>query len=174
MIKNKYLDWQPVLEFIDNSKSLSILELGCGAGTSYLVDKFKFVYSFETNSRDVTGKWFDYTSKQNLGKNWKGYFDNTFPGININIDKFYDKVINTVDIPSIDVLFVDPGFANRAECAIKFANTFHFKYIFVHDTLTQPDLYNWQLLEKMPAQYMLHTEINQGQGTKLWKLNKND
>jgi hypothetical protein len=170
-INNKYLDWHPIIKSIDNSKSLNILEFGCGAGTSYLVDNFKFVYSFETNSRDRDGRWFDYTSKQNINKNWKGYFNNTFPGISINCNEFKNAVLNTIDISNIDVLFVDPGFANRAECVLEFAKLLHFKYIFTHDTLTEPKLYGWHLLSNITSEYELHSEITTGQGTKLWKLN---
>jgi hypothetical protein len=172
MIYSKYLDWQPIVNSIDNSRELTILELGCGEGTLFLLDRFKFVYSYETNSRDLEGTWFKYTSDQNSNKNWKGYFDNTFPGIDIDCKKFKENVLNTIDISSIDVLFVDPGFAPRAECLLEFANLLHFKYIFVHDTETEPNLYNWSLLNMIPEQYTLHDKITTGQGTKLWKLNK--
>lgn len=172
IINTKYLDWQPIVKSIENSKDLTILELGCGAGTEYLLSQFKYVYSFETNSRDTDGKWFKYTYEQNINKNWTGYFDKSFPGINIDYNKVVKHVLNTFNISSIDVLFVDPGFAQRAECVVQFANLLHFKYIFVHDTQTEPILYNWPLLQTMPSQYILHDEITSGQGTKLWKLIK--
>ena len=171
MINNKYLDWQPIVNSIENSKDLTILEFGCGAGTSYLLDNFKYVYSYETNSRDSNGTWFKYTSNQNANKNWTGYFDTNYPGVNIDNSKFKSSVLGTVDVLPIDVLFVDPGFAQRAECVLEFAKLLHFKYIFVHDTQTEPNLYNWPLLSSMPKQYKLHAEITSGQGCKLWKLN---
>jgi hypothetical protein len=171
MINNKYLDWQPIVNSIANSNELTILEFGCGAGTAFLLDKFKFVYSYETNSRDLKGDWFRYTANQNSGKNWKGYFDTDFPGINVDCVKFKENVLKTIDISDIDVLFVDPGFAQRAACMLEFANLLHFKYMFVHDTQTEPRLYNWPLLNSMPSQYTLHDEIITGQGVKLWKLN---
>lgn len=170
-VNDKYIDWQPIIDSIENSKELTILELGCGAGTSYLLDTFKYVYSYETNSRDSDGTWFEYASKKNANKNWTGYFDKNYPVINIDISKFKKSVLGTFDISTIDVLFVDPGFAQRAECVLKFAKLLHFKYIFVHDTQTEPTLYNWPLLSSMPKQYKLHAEIVSGQGCKLWKLN---
>lgn len=167
---SRYLDWQPIVDSIEDSKNLTILEFGCGEGTTYLLDKFKYVYSYETNSRDIDGNWFKYTSDQHRGKNWTGYFDDNFPGTSVDILKFKTHVLETVDISSIDVLFVDPGFKERAECVLNFAELFHFKYIFVHDTLTEPELYNWPLLTNMPTRYMLHAEITSGQGCMLWKL----
>ena len=171
-IIDRYLDWEPILNSIENIEDLTVLELGCGLGTSQLLNKFKFVYSFETNSRDIDGKWFDYVSEQHVNNsNWKGYYNTNFPGININVNKFKNEVLDTIDISAIDVLFVDTGFAQRAQCVLEFANLLHFKYIFVHDTMTEPLLYEWKLLENMPSNYSLHAEIVSGQGTKLWKLN---
>jgi hypothetical protein len=172
MIDNKYLDWFPIIDSIDNHKNLVILELGCGRGTLYLLDKFKYVYSYETNSRDIDGNWFKSTYKQCKDKNWTGYFDSNYPGIKINVNEFKNSVLSTVDISLIDVLFIDPGFADRAKCAVEFTKLLHFKYIFVHDTNTFPEIYNWQLLNNIPIEYKLHTEIKNNQGTKLFKLSK--
>jgi hypothetical protein len=169
---NRYLDWQPITDSIDSSKNLTILEFGCGEGTTHLINTFKYVCSYETNSRDRDGKWFNYTQSQNIDKNWAGYFDKSFPNIDIDINKFKSNVLNTIDMSAFDVLFVDPGFKQRAACVIEFAKLLHFKYIFVHDTRTEPLLYEWRLLENMPVQYKLHAEITTGQGTKLWKLTK--
>jgi len=141
MSANRYLDWQLIVNSIENSKDLTILEFGCGEGTSYLLNNFKHVYSYETNSRDIDGTWFKYTSDQNSNKNWTGYFDNSFPDIHVDTNRFKMQVLNTIDISPIDVLFVDPGFAERAECLLHFANLLHFKYIFVHDTEKDHNLY---------------------------------
>jgi hypothetical protein len=169
-MSNRYLDWIPILDYIDNKQQLTILELGCGQGTSILTNQFKFVYSYETNSRDIDGKWFDLTLEHNKSKQWQGYFDNQFPSIFINVNSLMKKIINTVNINDIDVVFVDPGFANRAECVLEFMKL-NVPYIFTHDTETQPELYNWGLLKHIPNTYTLHASITSGQGTRLWKLN---
>ena len=171
-IDNKYIDWQPIIEYIPDSYKLVILELGCGIGTKFLIDKFKFVYSYETNTRDLQGHWFNLSREAYKNLSWEGFFDTRFPDIKSNVDitMLMAGIKNFVDLDLIDVIFIDPGFKNRAACVIEFANMKKYKYIFTHDTNTHLDLYDWPLLEKIPNCYSLYASIG-GQGTKLWKLN---
>jgi hypothetical protein len=170
-INNKYIDWQPITNKINDSNKLTILELGCGVGTSHLLEHFKFVYSYETNTRDTDGRWFNLTEQQHKNKNWIGFFDQEFPDIkqNVNVSKLIYNISKQIDLDLIDVVFIDPGFKNRAECVVEFACLNKFEYIFTHDTNTEPELYNWAYLKKMPNTYRLYAHINTGQGTMLWK-----
>ena len=166
-----YVDWQPIIDDIDNSDELTILELGCGSGTSFLTDRFKFVYSYELNTRDPEGYWFNITKTQLETKNWLGFFDTDFykHTVHVDISKLINNIESNIDLNSINVLFVDPGFNNRAECVLEFAAMNKFQYIFTHDTNTHPEQYGWELLQSMPSTYELHSRINTGQGTTLWK-----
>jgi len=171
-VNNKYIDWQPITNEIARSSELTILELGCGMGTAHLINSFKFVYSYETNTRDTDGHWFKLTEQKHMNKNWIGFFDTEFPNIkqNVNITKLISNISKKIDLNIIDVVFIDPGFKNRAECVLEFANMNKFQYIFTHDTNVDSDLYEWHLLKKMPTTYKLHKHINIGQGTTLWKM----
>jgi hypothetical protein len=171
-VNDKYIDWHPILNHITNSHELTILELGCGTGTAFLLDKFKFVYSYETNTRDNDGIWFKSSMNAYKDRNWQGFFDTSWPSVqkDVDITELITSISQCIDLDSIDVVFIDPGFKNRAECVLAFANTKKYKYIFTHDTNTQPQLYNWALLNDMPEYYTI-TATLEGQGTKLWKLN---
>jgi len=171
-INNRYIDWQPIVAHITNAHELTILELGCGSGTKFLLDKFKFVYSYEANTRDTNGNWFKASEEEYKNLQWKGFFDTRFPNVraDVSIADLISGIKEFVDLNLIDVIFVDPGFKNRAEAVVAFANMEKYKYIFTHDTNTEPSLYNWPLLDTMPSCYTLHAKV-EGQGTKLWKLN---
>jgi hypothetical protein len=172
--QDRYTDWLPILKDIPNINDKVILELGCGSGTKYLVDNFKYVYSYETNSRDVDGTWFTLTSSQNKSTNkWDGMFTTSFKTEKSHItdlNGLYNEVNEFVNFyKDIDVVFVDPGFAQRAECVLYFMKH-EIEYIFTHDTNTEPELYNWKLLNTTPG-YSLVGEIKTGQGVKLYKRN---
>lgn len=170
-----YIDWKPILKYIPNKKDKTILELGCGFGTQFLVNEFKYVYSFETNSKDKKGIWFKKTQEQYKNKNWKGVFSNKFPwnkskpGHINSLDEFYDEVNKFINLSEIDVVFVDPGFFQRAECVKYFASK-DIEYIFVHDVNLAPEIYKWHLLDDIKEKYLLSGEITEGMGTKLFKL----
>jgi SAM-dependent methyltransferase len=159
-MQNQYNDWYTITDRIPDTKNLSILELGCGLGTQHLLDKFKFVYSYETNTRDPNKRWFNMAQDTYSNKNWKGYFDDNFPTSPVDINLLVSGIKKFVDLDSVDVIFIDPGFHNRAECVLYFARMLKHRYIFVHDTLTEPTAYNWALLANMPEQYKLIHELN--------------
>ncbi len=170
MVNSRYIDWQPIVAQMEKSNELTILELGCGAGTAFLIDNFKYVYSYETNTRDVTGRWFELTKQQHQNKNWKGFFDTTLgPNHTVDISTLIHNIKNNINLDLIDVVFVDPGFRNRAECVLEFARMNKFQYIFTHDTSVDSNVYGWKLLEHMPTTYKICSRITSGQGTTLWK-----
>ena len=166
---NRYTDWIDILDHIPDKKNKTILELGCGVGTQNLVDNFKFVYSFETNTRDKDGYWFKQTEATHLNSNWKGFFSKEYPGSPVSIKNFYKDIQKNIDFDTIDVLFVDPGFHNRAECVVYFSNNTNISEIFTHDTNTEPNLYKWDLLNNINSSYTLVASSKNQQGAKLWK-----
>jgi len=171
---SRYIDWRPILNSIPDTEQKTILELGCGSGTKYLVKSFKHVYSYETNSRDPNGDWFNVTHKENTPSNkWDGKFVTEFSTIKSHITDLpvlLKDILQFVSLNKIDVVFVDPGFAQRAECVLFFMKH-NVPYIFTHDTNTEPNLYNWKLLHNTPN-YSLIEEIKTGQGTQLYKRNE--
>jgi hypothetical protein len=169
---NRYIDWVPILDDIENKNEKTILELGCGMGTAYLVDNFKSVYSFETNSRDIDGKWFSMTQEQHKDKpNWKGMFSTNYPakkGHISNLDELFIELDSFVNLNDIDVVFVDPGFFERALCVNYFADK-GINEIFTHDVNYQGNLYGWKLLENITDRYKIKAQIKKGQGTILYE-----
>ena len=172
-MSNPYHDWFPILEHIDNVNEKTILEIGCGSGTSTLVDSFNFVYSYETNTRDKEGKQFNLTKEQNeSSKNWTGFFDQNHGSNPVNISLLYDNIQKVVPLDKIDVLFVDAGFVSRAECIVYFCDRVKINNIIAHDTFARDaHQYNWPLTKKILSDYYVKHEITTGQGTTLWELN---
>ena len=161
---DRYIDWKDILEFIEGKEDKSILELGCGVGTSILTDSFKSVFSYETNHRDKKGKWFRLTSSQQEEKeNWQGYFESNAK----TMEEVKNSIIANCDVKKHSVLFVDPGFHTRYEIGKLLCEYHKFEYVFFHDT-NFPE-YDYKLLIKMEDEYELVGEIRTGQGTKLYK-----
>jgi len=46
-ITNAFIDWQVAFDNIPDKDQMTIIELGCGEGTQYLLDNFKKVISIE-------------------------------------------------------------------------------------------------------------------------------
>jgi hypothetical protein len=179
-INQQYIDWVDILNSIPSTKEKTILELGCGAGTKYLIENFKYVHSWETW---VDDKWFNY-SKADYSQypNWNGYFkDFKYWGFDITeedlisstgfsrdttaLDKYWKEMLNEIDIKTIDVAFVDQGFHLRAETINRFFEL-EIPYIFYHDSNHGSNLYGWGLINK-PNHYTSFN-FSAGQGTVLF------
>lgn len=182
-INQQYIDWVYILNYIPTTKEKTILELGCGAGTKYLIENFKQVYSWETWTDD---KWFNY-SKEDYSQfpNWTGFFkDFNHWGFNVTeeslmnsggsvrdttaLDKYWEEMLNKIDIKTIDVAFVDQGFHLRAETVNRFFEL-GVPYIFYHDSNDGHHLYGWGLINK-PDNYT-PSYFPGGQGTVLFTNN---
>lgn len=179
-INQQYIDWVHILDSIPTTKEKTILELGCGAGTKYLIENFKQVHSWETWADD---KWFNYSKEDySQSSNWKGYFkDFKHWGFDITeenllnsgglsrdttaLDKYWIEMLNNIDIKTIDVAFVDQGFHLRAETINRFFEL-GIPYIFYHDSNCGHSLYGWGLINK-PDDYS-QLVLPSGQGTVLF------
>jgi hypothetical protein len=172
-----YVDWIPsVKDMIPNSNELTILELGIGVGTKFLLDNFKYVYSFECAfDRD----WFDKCAMDygtEYTKKWKPIFKslNHFDLVDITnaiakrdfstreakgLHALFSELENLINLDSVDVVFVDPGFYHRAELAEYFMNR-RTPIVYVHDYIPRvrqlygydkmnlyPDIYNQKIVE---------------------------
>ena len=93
------------------------------------------------------GKWFNITKEQNEpSKKWTGFFDQNHGSNPVNIPVLYDSVQKVVPLDKIDVLFVDAGFVNRAECIVYFCDRVKINNIIAHDTSARDaHQYNWPL-----------------------------
>ena len=67
-----YTDWSPALDAIKNIENKTILELGLGAGTLNLINRFKKVISFEVAREN---EWYN-RSVEDYSKypNWSSQF----------------------------------------------------------------------------------------------------
>lgn len=179
-----YTDWNPILNNIPNVEDKTILELGCGKGTKYLVDRFKFVYSWETWK---DSEWWKYSQEQySQYSNWEGYFkdfkhwgfdesEKLLKGSGKSeygkvrdltaLNKYWDSLVSTIDISTIDVAFVDQGFHLRGETVNRFMEL-GVPYIFWHDSnnntpkasLGKPyTLYGWDLINIESPYYVVNT-----------------
>ena len=176
---SQYTDWNPILKHIPDTNTKTILELGCGKGTKFLVDKFQQVISWETAHND---KWWNH-SQNDYGKlsNWRGYFyDHAHWGFDTvdkiiakskgknrsdtsALDRYWAALIDEVDMSTIDVAFVDQGFHQRGETVTKFIEL-NIPYIFWHDT-NAGQAYGYNKLDIPPRYETIKTL--KGQGTKL-------
>lgn len=170
-----YTDWIPILDKIEDKKSLSILEFGIGVGTKALVDNFKRVFSLEINNQS---DWFNKISNElQNSPNWSGqYIDSQevikkhleLAATNVRDSKallaLLEETKEFIDYSSFDVFFVDTGFYFRGE-VVNFLVQFSPKIIMVHDT-NGMGMYGYNLVPD--DQYLLST-FDTGDGTGLFK-----
>jgi hypothetical protein len=132
-----YTDWTNIFTTdIPDKQDLSILEFGLGEGTEYLLDNFKFVYSYELIN---TREWYDYTVDKFSGyDNWKHelvlFQDVDFRDYDPNLPKpVLDRISELLDKYKFDVVFVDGDYHVRGDIANFILNTFQPKYVAIHD-----------------------------------------
>ena len=170
-------DWTlSIKKHVTDPQNKIILEFGLGAGTKFLLDNFKYVYSYEC-AKDR--KWYDicnteYGSHPRL---WKPMFKQlqVFDGLlektlaiekNRNTNRTCDGVnqlvsdlCNQVNLDTVDVVLVDPGFYHRAELASQMMKR-GVPIVVCHDFLPVcRTLYGYDQLKPEPG-YELHIEDN--------------
>ena len=146
-----YTDWQDIVEpTLKNKNELSILEFGLGDGTKYLLDNFKYVYSYELiDEKDYTLiDWYNqaeerFKSYSNWGSEVVMWQDIDFvdPGTEYTgiippelpnsllsrINKLFSKY-------KFNAVLVDGGFHVRGDIANYILNNFPIEYVIIHDT----------------------------------------
>lgn len=132
-----YTDWTNIFtEALPNKKDLSIIEFGLGEGTEYLLENFKFVYSYELIN---TREWYDYTvEKFSKYKNWEHqlvlFNEVNFVDYDPNLPKpVLDRITDLFTKYKFDMAFVDGDYHVRGDIANFILNTFQPKYVAIHD-----------------------------------------
>lgn len=179
-----YTDWLGGLTLIPDRKDKVILELGLGEGTIHLINNFKQVYSFECYKDDV---WYNVCNN-NYGwnQNWVRTFVN-FTDIGMDIadndllnsgggirnpdvfNAFIGKLMDWIDLTTIDVAFVDQGFHMRGE-SVNFFLNLGVPIVMAHDfKVFDNNLYGWNLITE---HINYSSEIyNSSLGLKVWTKN---
>ena len=138
-----YQDWIDIVEpTLENKSKLSILEFGLGEGTKYLLEKFKFVYSYELNDDAFPEliDWYhisekDYGHNKHWGRevNWYneiGFVDYD-PNLPIKLTTRIDELFSKY---SFDAVLVDGVGHCRGDVANYILNKHMPKYVIIHDT----------------------------------------
>lgn len=177
---SSYTDWQRNFNYIENRKDKTILELGCGLGTKYLLDNFKKVYSYEVTEDEY---WYLKTKKdfENYS-NWESifYYNTYLKESNDTIVKtrgkirdikplkrYFQQLHGFINIHEVDIAFVDQGNHFRAESAEYFMS-WGVPLVIIHDSKSWPhstdELYGYQNIKPHKYNYW-YDSFTRGQGT---------
>jgi SAM-dependent MidA family methyltransferase len=136
---NEFTDWQLTVDKIANKDHMTIVELGWGEGTFYLLDNFKKVISIE-----LSRYTYPYTQIEN-----HSYIElqpeettNLKDDILIKTEGSYRSEFNKeianymaeIKKHKAEVIFVDFGFHFRGEVVQELINLNQHQYIIFHDT----------------------------------------
>ena len=126
-IYNEWSDWRSAVDIISNTKEKNIVELGLGLGTKYLLERFKYVYSFEVVNNN---EWYSKSVDDYKGfVNWSSqfYFMHYFgldeadkklldsqgdvrdTSVLVKYFKYLEDFIGPA-LDTMDVALIDPGF----------------------------------------------------------------
>jgi hypothetical protein len=174
-----YTDWTNIVETaIPHKDELSILEFGLGEGTKYLLEKFKYVYSYELID-DTYGdlkKWYAesyqlFSSNPKWGSElvmWNeiGFADYN-PDLPIGLLSRIDELFSTY---KFDAVLVDGGYHVRGDIANYILNKWKPSYVIIHDTNYAYEVDGYSRIE-LPEIYDT-IKYTEGEGTHIF-VNKN-
>jgi 16S rRNA A1518/A1519 N6-dimethyltransferase RsmA/KsgA/DIM1 with predicted DNA glycosylase/AP lyase activity len=136
---NEFTDWQLTVDRIPNKDKMTIVELGWGEGTFYLLDNFKKVISIE-----LSRYTYPYTQLENHSyielqpeKDTLIKDDLLIETLGKDRPQFQSEIKNLmaeIKKHKADVIFVDFGFHFRGEVVQELINLNQHKYIIFHDT----------------------------------------
>jgi len=164
-INNPFIDWQPAFDNIPDKNKLTIIELGWGEGTKYLLQEFKKVISIE-----LSRYTYPYTPKENhtyielqpetdtLTKD-----DVLIGSLGQDRPKFQNeikKLMAEIKKHKADFVFVDFGFHFRGEVVQELIDLNKYKFIAYHDTN-----FPYYGYEKIDYKNYNKQEYKKGQGT---------
>jgi hypothetical protein len=137
---NPYTDWQEAFDNIPNKDQMTIIELGCGEGTQYLLDNFKEVISIEYSRYPYD---FTVTSPKHTFVKLKASQE-TIEKDNVLIDtrgetrpdftEEVDMLMRDIKKYKADMIFVDFGFHFRGEIVEALWDWGKIKIIAYHDS----------------------------------------
>lgn len=136
---NEFTDWQLTVDQIPNKDKMTIVELGWGQGTYYLLENFKQVISIELSRYTYPYTQLENHSYIELTPNIKTFYKD-----NVLIEtrgetrpKFEKEIANymtEIKKHKAEVIFVDFGFHFRGEVVQELINLNQHQYIIFHDT----------------------------------------
>jgi hypothetical protein len=137
---NPYTDWQEAFDHIPNKHQMTIIELGCGEGTQYLLDNFKEVISIEYSRYPYD---FTVTSPKHTFVKLEASQE-TIEKDNVLIEtrgetrpdftEEVDMLIGEVKKYKADIIFVDFGFHFRGEVVQTLLDWGGIRGVAFHDT----------------------------------------
>jgi hypothetical protein len=164
-------DWQPAFEdFFDLPCDKSIIELGCGDGTHFLLKNFSRVTSIEYTSFDyifdppksLNYRFIEIQPIKNIYKIDRQFIQDGV--VTEKIKKESEKIVDELEKHESDILFIDFGAHFRGLVLQQvIQKRFDFEYIALHDTNYSYYKYD---LEKIDG-YKITYSSNAGSGTKI-------
>ena len=138
-ITNAFIDWQVAFDNIPDKDQMTIVELGWGEGTFYLLDNFKQVISIE-----LSRYTYPYTQIENHTyielqpeKDTLTKDDLLIETLGKDRPQFQSEIKNLmteIKEHEADMIFVDFGFHFRGEVVQELIDLDRYKYIAYHDT----------------------------------------
>ena len=138
-ITNAFIDWQVAFDNIPDKDQMTIVELGWGEGTFYLLDNFKKVISIE-----LSRYTYPYTQIENhtyielqpekdtLTKD--DLLIETLGKDRLQFQSEIKNLMTEIKEHEADIIFVDFGFHFRGEVVQELIDLDRYKYIAYHDT----------------------------------------
>ena len=162
---NEFTDWQVAFDNMPDKDQMTIVELGWGEGTFYLLNNFKKVISIE-----LSRYTYPYTQIEN-----HTYIElqpeetttlkddiliKTEGSYRLEFDKEIKKYITEIKKHKADFVFVDFGFHFRGEVVQELINLDRYKYIAYHDTN-----FPYYGYDRLDYKEYSKQEYKEGQGT---------
>jgi 16S rRNA A1518/A1519 N6-dimethyltransferase RsmA/KsgA/DIM1 with predicted DNA glycosylase/AP lyase activity len=163
---NPFTDWQTAMNQLENKSQMTILELGVGGGTQYLIDNFKKVISieysryefpFQTNALNHT--YLEIKSKpETILKDDILISSNGQETVDVvaEVEMYYEEIKKYKP----DMVFVDFGFHFRGAVVQKLIDDEFSKYIAYHDT--NFPYYQYDRLNLKSYRIKIHSTTGQG------------
>ena len=165
IITNAFIDWQVAFDNIPDKDQMTIVELGWGEGTFYLLDNFKKVISIE-----LSRYTYPYTQIENHTyielqpeKDTLTKDDLLIETLGKDRPQFQSEIKNLmteIKEHEADMIFVDFGFHFRGEVVQELINLDRYKYIAYHDTN-----FSYYAYDKLDYKKYSKQEYLGGQGT---------
>jgi hypothetical protein len=137
---NPYTDWQEAFDHIPNKDKMTIIELGCGEGTQYLLDNFKKVISIEYSRYPydftVTSPKHTFVKLEATQETIKkdDVLIETMGETRPDFTEEVDMLMREIKKYKTDMIFVDFGFHFRSEVVQAIIDWGKIRGIAFHDT----------------------------------------
>lgn len=165
-----YTDWIDLVKStIPQKDKLAILEFGLGEGTKYLLDNFKFVYSYELAPNS---KWYNpIVEKFSGSENWQHelvlFKDIGFVDFNTDLPKeLLTGITKLFNKYKFDVVFMDGNYHVRGDITNFILNKFYPKYFIIHDISIAFEQDGYSRIE-LPSRYKSVSSYS-GEGTRIF------